>query len=68
MAWHLLTYSQKPGVNINYMEFLIDLESDISTPPQNFTYAPGSIAHTPGYAKMYESDANGDWVEIGGDA
>ena len=68
MAWHLLTYSQKPGVNINYMEFLVDSDTDIATPPANYTPAPGSIAHTPGYATMYELDAQGEWIEIGGDA
>lgn len=65
MAWHLIT--QGDDQNSNYMEFLLDSASDINSPPSNYSYAPSSLAHTPGYAKMWESDANGNWVEIGGD-
>lgn len=66
MAWHLIARGN--GYNSNYMEFLIDSDSDISSPPENYHYAPTSIAHTPGYAKMWEADAEGEWVEIGGEA
>ena len=65
MAWHLIT--QGDDQNSNYMEFLIDSASDISSPPSNYSYAPSSLAHTPGYAHMYEADASGNWVEIGGE-
>ena len=64
MAWHLIT--QGDDQNSNYMEFLIDSADDISTPPTDLSYAPSSIAHTPGFGHMYESDASGSWVEIGG--
>ncbi len=65
MGWHLIT--QGDDLNSNYMEFLIDSEDDISTPPENYSYSPTSLAHTPGYTHLYESDASGNWVEIGGD-
>jgi hypothetical protein len=65
MAWHLIT--QGDDQNSNYMEFLLDSASDINSPPSKYSYALSSLAHTPGYAKMWESDANGNWGEIGGD-
>jgi len=66
MAWHLLKQGEPNGWNSNYMEFLIDSEDDIETPPTDqYSYAPSSIAHTPGYKHVYESDASGSWVEIG---
>lgn len=63
MAWHLIT--QGNDQNSNYMEFLIDSEEDIETPPENYSYAPTSLAHTPGYQHVYESASDGTWVEIG---
>ena len=65
MAWHLM--KQGNDQNSNYMEFLLDSATDIETPPTNYSYALGSLAHTPGVAKMWEADASGNWVEIGGD-
>lgn len=66
MAWHLITKGDDQ--NSNYMEFLIDSDSDIETPPTDeYNYSLSSLAHTPGYVKMWESDATGNWVLIGGD-
>lgn len=65
MGWHLIT--QGDDQNSNYMEFLIDSVDDIDTPPSNYSYAPSSIAHTPGYRHMYEANSNGEWIEIGAD-
>lgn len=64
MAWTLLQKGEAFGENSNYMEFLIDDESDIQTPP-DVSYAPSSLAHTPGWGHIYESDRHGNWVEIG---
>lgn len=63
MSWHLIT--QGDDQNSNYMEFLIDSEEDIETPPTNYSYAMSSIAHTPGFKHVYEAAADGSWVEIG---
>ena len=49
----------------NRNQYLIDSADDIETPPDD-SYAPGSIAHTAGYKEMYESAADGTWVQIGG--
>lgn len=62
MAWHLIT--QGDDQNSNYKEYLIDSVDDIESPPDSGNYAPSSLAHTPGYAHIYESDASGEWVEI----
>lgn len=66
MGWHIIKIGQDHGNNSNYMEFLIDSASDIGSPPTEYSYAPSSIAHTPGFANIYEADANGEWVEVGG--
>lgn len=66
MAWHLIT--QGDDQNSNYMEFLIDSDADINTPPSNYSYAPSSLTHTPGFKRIWEADASGNWVEIGGDS
>ena len=65
MAWHIITAGD--DVNSNYKEFLIDFDSDIETPPDKNSYSLSSLAHTPGFARMWESDANGNWIEIGGE-
>ena len=63
MAWHLI--SQGDDQNSNYMEFLLDNESDINNPPTSqYSYSLSSLAHTPGFAKAWECDASGNWVEI----
>lgn len=65
MAWHLIT--QGDDQNSNYMEFLLDSESDINSPPTSiYSYALSSIAHTPGFTKVWECDASGNWIEIEG--
>ena len=65
MAWHLLKKGEAFGENTTYMEFLIDSTSDIDTPPEDYSYSYGSIAHTPGFKHMYEAAADGSWEEIG---
>ena len=65
MAWTVLEQGNEYNVFSNYKEYLIDSESDLSNPPDKSLYAPGSIAHTAGYKKMYEADNQGNWVEIG---
>lgn len=63
MAWHILREGN--GYHHNYIEFMIDEEEDIETPPTDeYTYSVGSRAHTPGYEHCYECDAEGNWVEI----
>ena len=66
MAWHLLKKGEAFGTNSEYMEFLIDSVDDIETPPTDkYSYAPASIAHTPGWKHVYEAGSDASWTEIG---
>ena len=66
MAWHLMKKGDQFAENSNIMEFMIDSAEDIESPPDtSYSYAPGSIAYTAGFGKMYQSDASGSWVEMG---
>lgn len=65
MAYILLRAGSEFGKQgSQHQEFLIESPSDLSSLPTN-TLAPGSTAHTPGYAKMYELGFDGSWVEVG---
>lgn len=65
MAWHVITRGDDQ--NSDWTSFLIDSAEDIETPPEDIPYSLASIAHTPGYAQMWEADVNKNWVEIGGE-
>lgn len=67
MAWHIMERGNEYNIYSNYTEFLLDSEGDINDIPEDADYSPGSIAHTAGFNKMWEADANLQWVEIGGD-
>ena len=64
MAWHLLKQGEPNGEYSDHKEYMIDSASDIESPPSE-SYAPGSFAYTAGFGKMYQSDASGNWHEIG---
>lgn len=67
MAWHLMECGNEYNNYSNYKEFLLDSEADINNIPADGNYSPGSIAHTPGFGKIWEADSQGRWVEIGGE-
>lgn len=66
MAWHLLrSGGENEEFGFAHKEFLIDFTSDISTEPTEYgPIAMGSMAHTAGYANMYEKGADNAWHEI----
>ena len=66
MAWHVITRGDDQ--NSDWASFLLDSAEDIETPPTDIPYSMASIAHTPGYAQMWEADANKNWVPIGGES
>ena len=66
MAWHIIT--QGDDQNSNYKEFLLDSEEDIEAPPDNLSYAPSSLAHTPGFAQVWEANSAGEWIELSAQA
>ena len=43
---------------------MITAQSDLA---QLDGYTPGSIAYTAGFASMWQLDASGNWVELGGE-
>lgn len=65
MAYILLKAGREYGTQgYQHQEFLIESQADLSNLPTN-SIAPGSTAHTPGYAKMFELGFDGAWVEVG---
>jgi hypothetical protein len=59
MAYRI-TY-ESPGVEANKTKrlFLVDAEADLANLPSDT--APGSVAHTCGYAAVWEKGINGVW-------
>lgn len=47
---------------VNTTGIQLETQSDVSNLP--IDYRPGIIAHTPGYAKIYESKPDGTWEPI----
>lgn len=69
MAWTLIGRAVKGGSNFsNQYEWMLDAEGDLTgtNKPQD-TGSPGSIAYLPGFAKMWQKNAGGSWVQIGGE-
>lgn len=64
MSWHIIT--EGDDQNSNHKEYLLDSDADINNPPPAGSYSLASLAHTPGYARMWEAASDGTWVEIGG--
>lgn len=66
MSWYLLK-SGGDGMEYGFAhkEFLIDTNDDIFTEPTKFgPIAAGSLAHTPGYAMIYEKSGIGEWTAV----
>lgn len=61
MAKHLLDYRTVTGENI-LSEWQIDEEADLTDLPTSQKYY-GSLAHTPGFTKIWELGSAG-WVEV----
>ena len=51
-------------VGANTSSVMVNSESDLA---QLADYAPGSIAYTPGFAKVWQLNADGEWVMLGGE-
>lgn len=75
MAWHLVTTGGPGTANPNYMEFILDAESDINTEPDWYKVSGGckptvgSVAYTcvPGgsaLAKLWMRASDETWSEI----
>lgn len=69
MAWTLIGNGAVEGSNFaNQYEWMVDSEGDVTgTNHPDDTGSPGSIAYLPGFAKMWQKNATGTWVQIGGE-
>lgn len=67
MSWHLMRRNNGESVHLDYAEWMLDSDNDVSngTEPQT-SGSIGSIAYTAGFAKMWQKDGAGNWVKIGG--
>lgn len=66
MAWHIV---KQGGDGENYglahKEIMLDEASDImNEPTDQGNIATGSIAYLPGITRLWQKDAQGNWVEI----
>lgn len=66
MGWYPVSIDGSTSDKLRKTEFLIDSESDISTPPANDAYvAPGSTAYTADLGNIYMKAADGTWTKVG---
>lgn len=67
MAWHLMRKNNGESVHLDYLEWMLDSDKDLTngTEPKK-SGSIGSIAYTAGFAKMWQKGSDGKWVRIGG--
>ena len=66
MAWHIM---KQGGDGENYglahKEIMLDEASDIMNEPTGSeVIAPGSVAYLSGMSRLWQKDAQGNWIEI----
>lgn len=64
--WHLMNRG-KGSIYTDSAEWMIDSAADISngTEPED-SGSIGSLAYTAGFGAMWQKDAQGAWVKLGG--
>ena len=67
MAWNLIRRNNGETIHTDHVEWMLDSAADISngTEPKR-SGSIGSLAYTAGFGAMWQKDANGAWVKIGG--
>lgn len=67
MAWNLIRRNNGETIHTDYVEWMLDNAADISngTEPGK-SGASGSLAYTAGFGAMWQKDAHGAWVKLGG--
>ena len=67
MAWKLLESNGDWGKGKHRAIYLIGTAADINSPPaENSQLDAGSFAYTADLTNMYQKDASGQWVKVGG--
>ncbi len=68
MAWHLISENGGKTIYSDYKEWMVDTAEDITNGSEpKHSGAISSIAFTAGYGEMWQKNASGVWVKIGGD-
>lgn len=67
MAWNLIRRNNGETIHTDYVEWMLDNAADISngTEPGK-SGSIGSLADTAGFGSMWQKDAHGAWVKLGG--
>lgn len=67
MAWNLIRRNNGETIHTHYVEWMLDNAADISngTEPGK-SGSIGSLAYTAGFGAMWQKDAHGAWVKLGG--
>lgn len=67
MAWNLIRKNNGETIHTDYVERMLDNAADISncTEPGK-SGSIGSLAYTAGFGAMWQKDANGALVKLGG--
>lgn len=67
MAWKLIDSDGKRNDEVFRGEYMLGSAADIDSPPaENSKLEAGSIAYTADLANMWQKNASGQWVKVGG--
>lgn len=67
MAWNLIRRNNGETIHTDYVEWMLDNAADISNGTEPVKSGSiGSLAYTAGFGSMWQKDANGTWVKLGG--
>lgn len=67
MAWKLIDSDGKRNDEVFRGEYMLGSAADIGSPPaENSKLEAGSIAYTADLANMWQKNASGQWVKVGG--
>lgn len=67
MAWKLIDSDGKRNDEVFRGEYMLGSAADINSPPaENSKLEAGSIAYTADLANMWQKNASGQWVKVGG--
>lgn len=67
MAWKLIDSDGKRNDEVFRGEYMLGSAADIDSPPaENSKLEAGSIAYTADLTNMWQKNASGQWVKVGG--
>lgn len=67
MAWNLIRKNNGDTIHTDYVERMLDNASGISNGTEHWKSGSiGSLAYTAGFGAIWQNDANGAWVKLGG--